>query len=145
MGKWGKYFSKDSVSTGLTFCESGNVAVFPATNVGKRDVRVEVECFDGNPEDDNFVPLVPLEDGKIPAGGTAVFAKVPCEDELPDAVSPALGRRVGALLRDGAVPRASSRSAAWPHICEIENDNIVNCDLTEALSFGSSVSYRDDD
>ena len=61
-GKWGKYFYGDSVSTSLTFCEAGNAAVFPATNVGKRDVRVTVECVDG--QGDPFPFLVDLVDGK---------------------------------------------------------------------------------
>lgn len=136
-GKWGKYKYGygQTVSTGLTFCEAGDAAVFPATNVGRRDVRVKVECFDGAGEPFPF--LVDLVEGKIPAGGAAIAAKVPCESTV-------LG---GELVRCTVKGRSNTlgQIRGVLHICDVVAGELENCDLTEALSGGSGSSHKDDD
>ena len=141
--KWGKYGKGkygygNSVSTGQTFCEAGDAAVFPATNVGKRAVRVKVECVDqGQDGDFDFLDGFGLEDGKIPAGGTAILAKESCESVV-------FG---GELVRCTVKARGKSLSQIRGvlHICDDVAGELEGCALTEALSFGSGSSGRDDD
>lgn len=121
------------LATGFTFCPADNVAVFPATNVGKWGVWVWVSCVDGAGNQFGTLGGDPgPAKGKI-GGGEAVILAKQCENLIEP-----LG---GELVRCSVWGKNKflQRVRGVLHICEgvedVESFPFDGCDLTEALLF----------
>lgn len=124
------------LATGFTFCPAGDSAVFPATNVSRRKVRVMVSCVDS--EGVQFDKLGgdpgPAR-GIIRRGEAAILLKEECVD-----FEGLGGELVRCSIMGGGGSLAAMRGVL--HICDTDIDGDGKCDLTEALLFGT---YDDDD